>query len=142
LCSCIWFTIHAMPCHATTMPFWSRHSAACEWHQPFIDSMWVTCPHSASSGYHTEFHESHHQKHTNPLNCRISNLDISGCHAEFHEGCYQKHTNPLNCRTSSSDVSGYHTDFHKGHGTIGQWQGAAWQGMAEERHGHGMACVN
>jgi hypothetical protein len=42
--------------------------------------MSATCPRSASSGYH----------------------------AEFHEGCYQKHTNPLNCRTSSSDISGYH----------------------------------
>jgi hypothetical protein len=54
--------------------------------------MWVTCQHSASSGYH----------------------------AEFHEGCYQKHTNLLNCRTSSSDISGYHMDFHEGHGTVGE----------------------
>jgi hypothetical protein len=57
--------------------------------------MWTTCPRSASSGYHPE----------------------------FHEGCYQKNTNPLNCRASSSDISGYHTDFHEGHGTVGEWQG-------------------
>jgi hypothetical protein len=43
--------------------------------------------------------------------------------AEFHEGCYQKHTNPLNCRTTSLDISGYHADFHEGHGTVGEWQG-------------------
>jgi hypothetical protein len=71
--------------------------------------MWVTCPSSVSSGYH----------------------------AEFHEG-YQKHTNPLNCRISISDISGYHADFHEGHGTVGEWQGrgmacgnkrgTAWQG--------------
>jgi hypothetical protein len=57
--------------------------------------MWATCPHSAPSGYH----------------------------AEFHEGYYQKHINPLNCRTSSSDISGCHTDFHEGHGTVGEWLG-------------------
>jgi hypothetical protein len=56
--------------------------------------MGATRPHSASSGYH----------------------------AEFHEGCYQKHTNPLNCRTSSSDISGYQADFHEGHGTVEKWQ--------------------
>jgi hypothetical protein len=57
--------------------------------------MWATCPLSASSGYH----------------------------AEFHEGYHQKHTKPLNCRTSSSDISGYHADFHEEHGTVGEWQG-------------------
>jgi hypothetical protein len=56
--------------------------------------MWVTCPLSASSGYH----------------------------AKFHEG-YKKHTNPLNCRTSSSDISGYHADSHEEHDTVGEWQG-------------------
>jgi hypothetical protein len=60
--------------------------------------MWVTCPRSASSGYHKE----------------------------FHEGCYQKHTNQLNHRTSSLDISGYHADFHEGHGTVGELQGMAW----------------
>jgi hypothetical protein len=34
--------------------------------------MWLTCPRSASSGYHAEFHEA----------CS----DISGYHADFHEG--------------------------------------------------------
>jgi hypothetical protein len=57
--------------------------------------MWATCPRSAYSGYH----------------------------AEFHEGCYQKHTSPLNCRISSSDTSSYHAFFHEGQGTVGEWQG-------------------
>jgi hypothetical protein len=56
--------------------------------------MWPTCPLSASSGYNEEFHEC----------------------------CYQKHTNPLNCKISSSDISGYHADIHEGHGTVGEWQ--------------------
>jgi hypothetical protein len=57
--------------------------------------MWATCPLSASSGYQVEFHKS----------------------------CYQKHTNPLNCNTSCLDISGCHADFHEGHGTVGEWQG-------------------
>jgi hypothetical protein len=67
--------------------------------------MWATCPISASSGYH----------------------------AEFHEGCYKKHTNPLNCRTSSSDISDYHADFHEGHGMAGNGMetARARQGMCE-----------
>jgi hypothetical protein len=56
--------------------------------------MWATCPRSVSSCYHPE----------------------------FHEGCYQKHTNPLNCRISSSDISGYHAGFHEGHDTVGECQ--------------------
>jgi hypothetical protein len=57
--------------------------------------MWATCPSSASSGYH----------------------------AEFHEGSYQKHTYPLNCWTSSSDISVCHADFQEGYGTVREWQG-------------------
>jgi len=45
----------------------------------------------------------------------------------------------LNCWTSSSDISGYQADFHEGHGTIGARKG---RGMAWQRHGHGMLCVN
>ena len=45
----------------------------------------------------------------------------------------------LHCWTSISDISGYHADFHEGFGTIGAGQG---RGMAGERHGRGMLCVN
>jgi hypothetical protein len=69
--------------------------------------MWATCPLSASSGYHVD----------------------------FHEVCYQMHTNPFNSRTNSSVISGYHADFHEGHGTVGERQGrgTAWarHGMCE-----------
>jgi hypothetical protein len=60
--------------------------------------MWVTCPHSASSCYH----------------------------AEFHEGCYQKHTKLLNCRTSSSDISGTTLTFTKDTTLSENGMGAAW----------------
>jgi hypothetical protein len=91
------------PCHATTMPFCKRLlkvtaqrglGAACvEWYRPSRDGMWAACPGSGSSGYH----------------------------AELHEDCYRKHTNPLNCRTSSLDISGDHADFHEGNGAVGKW---------------------
>ena len=54
----------------------------------------------------------------------------------------------LNCWTSSSDISGYHADFHEGDDTVGAGQGARHgmceltNGMAEERHGRDMLCVN
>jgi hypothetical protein len=71
--------------------------------------MWATCPRSLSFGYH----------------------------AEFHEGCYQKHTIPLNYRISSSDISGYHAEFHEGHSTVGEWQGHGMSELT--RHGMGTA---
>jgi hypothetical protein len=74
--------------------------ACVNYHRPFRNGMWVTCLHSASSGYH----------------------------AEFHEGCYQKHTNLLNCGTSSPDISGYHAEFQERHGTVGEWQGHGMAG--------------
>jgi hypothetical protein len=55
--------------------------------------MWATSLHSASSGYH----------------------------AEFHEDYYQKHTNPLHSRTSKSYISVNHTEFHEGHCNVGEW---------------------
>ena len=46
--------------------------------------------------------------------------------------------------TSSSDISGYYADIHEGHGTVGAGQGMCelTHGMAGERHGRGMLCVN
>ena len=41
--------------------------------------------------------------------------------------------------TCSSDISGYHADIHEGYGTVGAGQE---RGMAGERHGRGMLCVN
>jgi hypothetical protein len=82
--------------------------------------MWATCPRSASSGYH----------------------------AEFHEGCYQKHTNPLNCRTSSSDIPTTTQIFMKDMAlseNAGPQHGMCEltrHDMAGERHGQGMARVN
>jgi hypothetical protein len=63
------------PCHATTMSYWKqplkataqRGMACVNLRRPSRDGMWATCPRSASSGYHAEFHEVCYQKHSNPL---------------------------------------------------------------------------
>jgi len=70
---------HSMPCpchaHAVPMPCPCRAHAMlwpCRSPQghgtarPSRDGLWTTCPRSASSGYHAEFHEDCCQKHTNP----------------------------------------------------------------------------
>jgi hypothetical protein len=82
-----------------------RGMACVNYYRPSRDGMWQTCPRSASSGYH----------------------------AEFHEDSYQKRTNPLNCRTSSSDISGYNSDFHEGDGAVGEWQGRGMAGARHGR---------
>ena len=61
-CGRVWFTL-AMPwsCRAHAM-LWSCRSSQ----GPSRDGLWATCPRSASSGYHAEFHEDCYEKHTNP----------------------------------------------------------------------------
>jgi hypothetical protein len=54
-------------------------------------------------------------------------------------GAHFKKDDLLHCWTSSSDISGYHANFDEGHGTVGAGHG---RGMAWERHGRGMLCVN
>ena len=66
-CGHVWFTL-AMPCpccaHAMLWPRCSSqgHGTA----RPSRDSLWATCPRSASSSYHAEYHEDCYQEHTNP----------------------------------------------------------------------------
>jgi hypothetical protein len=57
---CLIHTCHAMlwPCRSS-----QGHGTA----RPSRDGLWATCPRSASSGYHAEFHEYCSKKHTNPL---------------------------------------------------------------------------
>jgi hypothetical protein len=57
-CDHVRFTL-AMPCPCHSS---QGHGTA----RPSRDSLWATCPHSASSSYHAEFHEDCYQKHTNP----------------------------------------------------------------------------
>jgi hypothetical protein len=104
---CLIHACHAAPmprpchCHAVLEATFISHGTArhgrgmvcVNYHRLSRDGMWATCPRSASSGYH----------------------------AEFHEGCYQEHTNPLKCRTRSLYISGYQAEFHEGHGTVGNW---------------------
>jgi hypothetical protein len=72
---CVFFTfdLHSavvsdshLPRHAHAMP---RPCCSSQCHGtawPPRDGLWATCSRSASSGYHTEFHEDFYQKHTTP----------------------------------------------------------------------------
>ena len=66
-CGRVWFTL-AMPCpcRAHVMLWPCRSSQGHGTARPSRDGLWATCPLSASSGYHAEFHENCYQKHTNP----------------------------------------------------------------------------
>jgi hypothetical protein len=56
-CCCVWFTLAMLwPCRSIQGHGTERLSK---------DGLWATCPRSASSGYHAEFHEVY-QKHTTP----------------------------------------------------------------------------
>ena len=120
-----------LPCRAHAM-FWPcRSSQGHGTARPSRDGLWATCPRSAFSGNHEEFHEYCYQKHTKPPHndpyLRLQRV-VSARY---------KKDDLLNCWTSSSDISGYHADFHEGHGTVGAGQG---NGMACQGNGWGAAC--
>jgi hypothetical protein len=100
------------PCRAHAMLWPCRSSQGYGTTRRSWDGLWATCPHSAFSGYHVEFHEDCFQKHTNsPHNDPYLRLQrVVAAH-------YKK------TGTSSSDISGYHADFHEGRGTVGAGQG-------------------
>ena len=62
-CGRVWFTL-SMPCPCHVWP--CRYSQGYGTARPSREDLWATCPLSASSGYHAEFHEDCYQKHTNP----------------------------------------------------------------------------
>jgi len=124
-CGRVWFTL-AMPCpcHAPTMPFFSRprHSTAVERrpvvYLPAFCFFWL--PRGVPR--------------------RTIKISDAGGQCETKQrlswtrkrvvAAHNKKGDLLNCWTSSSDISGYNADFHEGHDTVG----------AEQRRG--MACVN
>ena len=66
----VWFTLTLpCPCRAHAMLWPCRSSQGQGTERPSRDGLWATCPLSASSGYHSEFHEGCYQKHNN-LRCR------------------------------------------------------------------------
>jgi hypothetical protein len=64
-CGRVWFTLD-MPCRARAMLWPCRSSQSHGTARPSRDGLWATCPRSAPSGYHAEFHEDCYQKNTNP----------------------------------------------------------------------------
>jgi hypothetical protein len=126
------------PCHALTMPFFSRprHSTAVERrpvsYPPAFGFFRLPC--RVPRRLLSEAFQSSSQR-------SIPTTVKSG------SSTLQKGQSVINCWTSSSDVSGYHADFHEGHGTLwaGQGHGMARElthSMAGEWHGRGMLCVN
>jgi hypothetical protein len=119
-----------LPRHAHAMFCPCRSSQGHGTARPSRDGLWATCPRSASSGYHAEFHEV--------VIRRISISDAGGQCETKHRlhglgrvvAAHYKKDDLLQCWTSTSDISGYHADIHEGHGTVGAGQGC------------GMACVN
>ena len=66
-CGRVWFTLSMpCPCRPHSMLWPCRSSQGHVTARPSRDGLWATCPRSASSGYHAEFHKDCYQKHTNP----------------------------------------------------------------------------
>jgi len=109
-----------LPCHALTMPFFSRpqHSTAFErWPVGYLPMFgFFRLPHGVPQRLLSEAYQSSSQR-------SIPTTVKSG------SSTLQK-DDLLNCWSSSLDISSYHADFHEGHGTVGTGQGRS------------MACVN
>ena len=130
---CLIHTCHAMPmphpCHAPTMPFFSRprHSTSVKrrpvGYLPVFD--FFRLPHGVplrllSEAYYVPISDAGGQCETKQCVSWTRKIVVAA---------HYKKDDLLNCWTSSLDISGYHADFHEGHGTVGAWQGC------------GMACV-
>jgi len=121
---CLIHTCHAMsmlcPCHALTMPFFSRpqHSTAVKrrpvGYLPAFGFFRLPC--GVPRRLLSEAYQSSSQR-------SIPTTVKSG------SSTLQKDDH-LNCWTSSLYISGYHAELHEGHGSLGAQQG------------RGMACVN
>jgi len=67
-CGRVWFTLAMLrPCRSS-----QGHGTA----RPSREGLWATCPRSASSGYHAEFHEGCYQKHTN-LKMQVASVKLN-----------------------------------------------------------------
>ena len=142
-CGRVWFTL-VMP--GTFHPRPCRSSQGHGTERPSRDGLWTTCSRSASFGYHVEFHEGSYQTHTN-LRCRwpVWNQTPFAWTRKRVVAAHYKKDDLLRCWTSSSDISGYHSrrTWHC-RSRAGARHGMCelTHGMAGERHGRGMLCVN
>ena len=114
---CLIHTCHAMPmprpCHARTMPFFSRprHSTAVG-KRPvgYLPAFgFFRLPRGVPRRLLSEAYQSSSQRSI-PTTVKSDSSTL------------QK-DDLLNCWTSSSVISGYHAGFHEGRGTVGAWQG-------------------
>jgi len=122
-----------LPCHAQAMIRPCRSSLGHGTARPSRDCLWATCGRSVSSGYHSKFHEVCYQKHTS-LRCRwpVWNQTTFVMDKENSGSSTLQKKNLLNCWTSNSATT---RNFMKDTALSKNDRGAAWHGMARERHG-------
>jgi hypothetical protein len=147
-CSRVWFKL-AMPCpcHAPTVPFFSRPRQS----SPLRDGLWATCPRSASSGYHAEFHEGCYQTHTS-LKCRWPLCNQTPfVMDEEKSGSRTLQKRQLHYWTRIRIFPAIMRTFTKDTALSEKDRGVAWhvwinarhdRGTAWARHGYSMLCVN
>ena len=115
----VWFTLaFPCPCHAPTMPFFSRPRHGSRETACGLPARFRLLPATTRSS----------------TKVVIRSIPISDAGGQCESkrllwtrkrlvAAHYKKDNLLNCWTSSSDISGYHADFHEGYHTIGAWQG-------------------
>ena len=104
-----------LPCHALTMPFFSR-----PWHSTVVERRAVS--YLPAFGFFQ-------------LPCGVPRRMLSEAYQSSSQrsisttvksGSSTLKDNLSNCWTSSSDISGYQADFLEGCGTVGAGTGVAW----------------
>ena len=125
--------------HAMLWPYLSSQDHGTAW--PSRDGLWATCPRSASSGYHAEFHEGCYQTHTN-LRCRwpvLNKTPFIMDEEKIGSSTLQKTI----CYTVGLAVRIFPTTmrtFTKDTALSEQGRGAVWHVWINARHGRGTAC--
>ena len=128
-----------LPCHPR--PCHSSQDHGTTW--PSRKSLWTNCPRSASSDYHAEFHEV--------VIRRIPISDAGGQCETKHRlswtrkrvvAAHYKKDDLLHCWTSSRIFPATMRTSTKDTALARHGMCELTHGMAGERHGHGMLCVN
>jgi hypothetical protein len=124
------------PCRAHALLWPYRSSQGYGTARPTRDGLWATCPRSATSGYHAEFHKDCYQKHTNPP------------HNDPYlvlQRVVAAHYKTTMCQTVGLAVRIFPATtrtFTKDAALSEQGRVAARHVWINERHGGGMLCVN
>jgi hypothetical protein len=118
---------HSIPDHAVLLKATAQHGRR--------EGLWANCPHSASSGYHVEFHEVIRRIPISDAGDQCETKHRLSWTRKRVVATHYKKDDLLHC----FDISGYHAGFHEGHSTVGAGQGGGMaceltHGLAWERH--------